>query len=342
MKRFLIKFCILFLMIDGYLAIYHYIISPRFVGDIGKMGQIMFDVDYQNSIKNSYPMHKLYVKSIQNIDCLSQSPNDTIRALFTIGDSFSQQNLYGYAQFLGEELCRDIYNISRCPLDISPLQHLVKLLNRNEIPKQSIVIIESVERYMITGLRQLNFNDTIEEIFIDKDIERGTLLKNSLQFISKSIGYKQCVHRFDITTDLFSHKNRVSLLYVYDSPWDNDGDFRFVEFNMDDYKTAYNNLYTLHEMAEAHDIHMLFLIAADKYDVYAPFIIDNNFPRNPTLDSLLQEQWIINTKPILQIKAFEGVKDLYYINDTHWSPIGAKIVGEEIAQRIMDIGLLYW
>ena len=71
----------------------------------------------------------------------------------------------------------------------------------------------------------------------------------------------------------------------------------------------------------------MYLIVGDKYDVYEPFIIDKH-PHNPTLDNCPEEPWVINTKPMLQENARKGVKDIFRINDTHWSPIGAKLVAD--------------
>ena len=35
--------------------------------------------------------------------------------------------------------------------------------------------------------------------------------------------------------------------------------------------------------------------------------------------------------------AAAGVKDIYYCNDTHWSPIGAEAVAMQVAKRIMEL-----
>lgn len=324
-------------MIDGYIAIYHYYISPCFTGDMGRMGQIMFDKDYYKRIQQTYSSQKSYVIPIQQTDSILYDTNKFKPRIFTIGDSFSQQKEYGYAQFLGEQLSMDVYNFTRTPIDISAEQHLIKLLNRNEIPKQSIVIVESVERIMVGRLCGLDFQDTTRMTFKVKEKEKPHVLNNSVQFIYRK---QQPIHRYSLVADLFSHKNKTRQLYIYDSPWANDGDFRFVERQNEDYDTAYANLYALHAYAEAHGIHMLYMIATDKYEVYEPFIISGYRPHNPTLDKLPQEPWIINTKPLMQSLVANGVKDVYYINDTHWSPIGAKVAGEEIANRLIELGLI--
>ena len=340
MKRFLIKFCILFVLIDGYIAIYQYYITPCLTGDMGRMGQIMFNKDYYKRIQQTYSSQKSYVIPIQQTDSIISDTNNSKPCIFTIGDSFSQQKEYGYAQYLGEQLSMEVYNFSRTPIDISAEQHLIKLLNRNELPKQSIVIVESVERIMVGRLCGLDFQDTAKMEFVVKEKEQPHVLNNAVQYITKSCGKQQPIHRYSLIADLFSHKNKTRQLYIYDSPWDNDGDFRFVERKNEDYDMAYTNLNALHAYSEAHGIHMLYMIAADKYEVYKPFIISGYRPNNPTLDKLPQEPWVINTKPLMRSLVAKGVQDVYYINDTHWSPIGAKVAGEEIANRLVELGFI--
>ena len=341
MKRFLIKFCILFWVIDGYLVIYHFYFPPRFSGDMGRLGQITFNKDYYTRVKNTYPILKSYVYSTQNIDSISSvKVQSSPQRIFTMGDSFSQQGEYGYAQFLGEQLSVDVCNIRRTTMDISPETMFIRLVNRNEIPAQSIVVFETVERYYIDRFKRLDFYDTAKVVFTHIEKPKPRILNDAVHYIPKMFGMQQPIHRYQLVTDLFSHDNRLRNLYIYDSPWSGDGDFRFTEkYTEPDRIAANTNLYALHDFAEAHNICLVFLIAADKYEVYEPFIVSGYRPHNPTLDSLPQEPWIINTKPLLKNQVSKGIKDVYYINDTHWSPIGAKIVGEEVADRIERIYL---
>ena len=83
-------------------------------------------------------------------------------------------------------------------------------------------------------------------------------------------------------------------------------------------------------------------MAADKYDVYQEFVIGNKYPEKRALEAFAKyddNPYFVNTKDILLKKARQGVTDLYYADDTHWSPIGAKIVAEEIARRIDSLGI---
>lgn len=330
MKRFCIKFFLLFLIIDGFIGVHYLCIRPNLTGDMGKLGQIPFGQEYTQRM-DAVCQHKKPM--VENI-----SPNDSITSsIVTIGDSFSQRKKWGYSQFLGELLHEKIQNMQH---DETPEQTLVQLLNHHQIPPQTTVILEVVERSMINYLCWMNFEDTRKASFTeDEETEKKwnpndqRVLQDGLQFLKKSVGIHQPIVCYPSSQELFSHTSRHNKLYIYDSPWDQDGDLRFSHLTEKDIAIAWMNVYTLHQMAESQGVKMLLVIAADKYDVYEPFI-STSHPKNYTLDSCPDEPWIINTKPILQKNAFAGTKDIYYINDTHWSPIGAKIVAEEINKRI--------
>ena len=46
-----------------------------------------------------------------------------------------------------------------------------------------------------------------------------------------------------------------------------------------------------------------------------------------------------SNKYVLTEAAENGVNDIYWADDSHWSPIGAKIVAEEIARRVDSLEL---
>lgn len=329
MKRFCIKFFLLFFAIDGFIGLYHFCISPNITGDMGKIGQIPFGQEYTLRMDAVYEHEREMVRNIM--------PQDTITApLITIGDSFSEQGKRGYSQFLAELLGCDIQNIQHKQ---TPEQTLIQLLHHQKIPKQTTVIVEVVERSLIWRMNCINYQDSSSAFYIDEtDVAENhsgeqKILQNAVLFLKKSVGIRQSIVRYSTSVDLFSHRKRYNTLFIYDSPWDNDGDLRFTELGREDIAEAYKNMATLHRLAESYGVRLFFLIAADKYDVYEPFI-NCPHPQNPVLESCPDEDWIINTKPLLQLQASAGVKDLYYINDTHWSPIGSEIVAKEIYKRL--------
>lgn len=331
MKRFCIKFFLLFFMIDGFIGLYHFGIRPNLTGDMGKIGQIPFGQEYTKRMKEVYKHEKQMVIEI--------TPWDTITCPFiTIGDSFSQHGENGYSQFLAELLGSNIQNIYS---EQTPEQTLIQLLGQHKIPKQTTVIVEVVERCLVWRMNCFNFQDTTK-VFVMNELDAADdcaedqkILQEALLFLKKSAGIQQSIRCYPTSVELFSHQQKHHTLFVYDSPWDKDGDLRFTELAQEDIIKAYQNMKELHQLAESYGVKLLFLIAANKYDVYEPFIIPPH-PQDPTLDFCPDEDWIINTKPLLQAEANAGAKDLYYINDTHWSPIGAKIVAEGIYKRLQD------
>lgn len=44
----------------------------------------------------------------------------------------------------------------------------------------------------------------------------------------------------------------------------------------------------------------------------------------------------IDAKKVLLEKINQGVLDVYYADDTHWSPIGAEIIANEIVRKIKE------
>jgi len=86
---------------------------------------------------------------------------------------------------------------------------------------------------------------------------------------------------------------------------------------------------------------MIFLIAADKYDVYRPFMTDDSLPIDTTTDELsnIPNICIINTKWLLQEMVRNGEKDVYMVNDTHWSYKASEVVAKKLVQNIDLLGI---
>ena len=329
MKRFLIKFCGLFFLIWGLIGIYVLVAEPQMSGDMGNLGKIGFGKEYNSSVTKPYAALTQKVNTIFDTDTI---PNSII----TIGDSFSQLGKYGYSQFAAMNLNCSIYNIARTKY--CPEQEFVVLVNNHKILPGSIVIVESVERSFIGRLNNLDFLETQMQDPLPKEEKTISALDETIIWIRTSLGMKQPIKKFHTEKDLFSHETKHNELYIYSSKWAGDGDILFDNLTNDYIQKAYKTLYELYEFAHNNEIKLIFIVAADKYDVYEPFILEEHIP-NPTLDSIPDEEWIVNSKPWLQSAVYSGIKDVYYINDTHWSPVGSKIVGEEVADRIKKLYL---
>lgn len=327
MKRFLIKFCILFALIDGFFIYFVLVVSPQLTGDLGKVGHVVFGTEYPDSIQRLMPQSAYHVLDTNIV------PADRKVSVMTIGDSFSNvMPGYRYSDALCGFLATDIVNIMT---DYMPEKRFVQLMNNNHIPAGTIVVVESVERNFVKRLAGLNFDDEDDAPFESWGAEPKDYLSDAVNYIRTTLHVrrKSSLISFQTTDDVFTHPSIHNRLCSYESEVDGDGVLQFKYLTPAIIAKAYENLYKLHNLAEQNGIHLIYLIAADNLDVYEPFLVEEHV-KNPTLRDCPDEVWIVNTKSLLQERALQGVKDIYYLNDTHWSPVGAQIVAEELAKRI--------
>ena len=338
MRRFLYKFIILFVLLHGYLAWYAIKVYPNLCGEMDMLGQLPFGAEYVSRMDSVYSHSALYVQNIYT-DEISNTESSPI---FTIGDSFSAQDILGYQQFLGEIIDEKIYNILHL-FDISAEDLFCQLLNSGRIPQGSTVIVESVERSMIERLCKVSLHDTLPNIPVQrfpKESGDGKMdfLNGAAAKLRIMLGVKNPIRQYSTSEDLFTHPDVHNKLYVFNSTWDSydygkDGDLLFQQIDDESFIKAYDNLARMKTLADSKNVKFVYLVVADKYEVYEPFIVKDH-PSNPTLDRCPSVSWVVNTKPLLQGQAMRGVKDIFRINDTHWSPIGAKLVAEELAKRL--------
>lgn len=332
MKKFLIKFCILFAIVDGFLLWYALVIYPNISGDMGTLYKHPFGKTYNDSIKQAYKLEERYV---YDIECLEAIPQ---RCIVTLGDSYSQQDSLGYQQYCGKAIGNYIYNIEVLDARINhPEKSFVRLVNRGLLDSTHIVIIESVERSIIERLNELDFSDTAEVVLQIPKTERihakPDYAEEAMQKLRLILGYRRPIVQYDLTKPLFSHPIYSKNIFIYDSPWIGDSELLFTNDN-DAINRAYRKLDKLHDFASEHNIRMIYLIVPDKYDVYYPYIVAA--PRyNITLDLCPNKDFIVNPRKELRDTLSRGTQDVWYLNDTHWSPVGAKIAGEILANGVL-------
>ena len=346
MKRFLIaivsplKSPLLLLSIA---LVYFLHISEDITGDIGKLGQIIFSKEYHYQDKfQSVPMSV--------IDWCDASDLKSKKVVF-LGDSFTK-NIYPncLVSIIQKPSSKYFaYNFE------SPEDTFVALCNANvEMP--DVVVLESVERNFVFRLCNIDFSSNIkpkasvynpvEEMQTDfSTFYKNQLIKNkailnvSLRdfstFYKNQLIKNKAILNVSLRDGLFSCSGKEKELYFYYE------DLSFPE--EEQIQTAISNLDSLFQLAKKKNICLFYVVAADKYDVYQEFAVDNRFPEKTLLDNFSSHEsnpYFVNTKHVLLKNARQGVKDLYYADDTHWSPIGAKIVAEEIARRMDSLGVL--
>ena len=323
MKRFLIaivsplKSPLLLLSIA---LVYFLHISEDITGDIGKLGQIIFSKEYHLQDKfQSVPMSV--------IDWCDASDLKSKKVVF-LGDSFTKKI---YPNCLVSIIQKPsskyfAYNIE------SPEDTFVALCNANvEMP--DVVVLESVERNFVFRLCNIDFSSNIKpKASVYNPVEE--MQTDFSTFYKNQLIKNKAILNVSLRDGLFSCSGKEKELYFY---YD---DLSFPE--EEQIQTAISNLDSLFQLAKKKNICLFYVVAADKYDVYQEFAVDNRFPEKTLLDNFSSHEsnpYFVNTKHVLLKNARQGVKDLYYADDTHWSPIGAKIVAEEIARRMDSLGV---
>ena len=314
-------------------------ILPYQTGDLGRLGQISFG-PYDTIFK--VPSF-LYTENITDYASLHNVE------ILTIGDSFSQGYTIGYQNFTGHYLNKKVSNFR---IDgLGSVSTVFTLLEKNMIPNCKIIVIESVERYAINGLSE---EPIISDGILNNKIISGTqsivhprdttIRHNVLDFEKLTSYYKNLFNSFSnykvftLSAPLFTAGKYSDKLFIYTSPHDNNNDLSFTNHPEEQIQKAKDRLYELKTLGEKYNIQIIYLVAADKYDMYYDYIKDNPYPINPTLSyfSDFDTTFFINTKKILLPHIKNGEKDIYRVNDTHWSVKAAEIVGNHLGRIINE------
>lgn len=325
MKLFINRLLLVSSPILCLLIYYTACINPYISGDLGKLGSIPFEKGYIAQVQR-----RCFCP--QNLTIRQINTTDTINArIVTIGDSFSQQAQDGYQNFLANSLNERIVNLALN-------QHVSSLIRLYHKPffamENNLVIFEIGEKIFSTLMSEIDFDTVLEgSDFQERKINdlyyRFPILQGIKQLIvEKADMGKRTVLRKKMSKQFFSLLD--STLYVHET--DN---YEIIDSSL---VKAKENVKKLHELFASKNIELIFIIAADKSTLYQDYVVPKQQRATITkkmedLDSLY---WFVNTAKILT-PYLQTHKDIYYANDTHWSPVGASIVGKELEQRIKFI-----
>ena len=287
---------------------------------MGRIGQIVYSKEY-------HLQDKFHNVPMESMDWCNTSNFKSNRVIF-IGDSFTR-SIYPncVASIIQKPSAKFFaYNID------SPEETFVALCNANvEMPH--VVVLESVGRDFVFRLCDLDFSSSIlpQASVFERDKVKQTDFST---FYKNQIIDNHAILTVSLKDSLFSCPQKENKLYFY---------YEDLSFPDEDLiQTAVSKLDTLFQLAKRTNIRLFYVVAADKYDVYQEFAIENGFPKKEVLEKFEKFEsnpYFVNTKTVLVEKARQGVKDLYYADDTHWSPVGAQIVAEEIARRMDSLGI---
>jgi hypothetical protein len=337
MKQFLVKISFVILPLLALCVIYPVFYVPAFTGDLGRLAQIPFGKEYDLLIEKDFP-EKYHVKDtlILNSSHVQFGQKPTV---ITIGDSYSGMGKTGYQNYLALHGL-NVVNFVRKHAQDSPVKIISAMLNDNMIDSTTCkaVIVQTGSRNCISRLQE-SFDTisykSIKEYIPANNSRRPLNLLNLCSFIRLQFGYDSPVLKAQLDRQRFSHKWGDRVYYYKEDLW-----FQYTK--KEDIETAKENLKILNDKFLQKGIKLVFLICADKYDVYRPFMTDSNLPVDTLTDDFdsISGICVIDTKPLLCEMVREGKKDVCFMNDSHSSHIANKAIAEKIYYTLNSLQLL--
>jgi hypothetical protein len=137
---------------------------------------------------------------------------------------------------------------------------------------------------------------------------------------------KSKIYRLDLDKDMFT-VNASNKLLVTKQAIDN-----IILVSPKRVKQLNDNLNRLALILKRKNITLMFMPVVDKYDLYSSHVINNTLPTSDffkDLRPLKKEYYLVDTKQILS-PYLSTTKDIFYADDTHWSPIASEIIIKNI------------
>lgn len=325
----------------GMCLIGYYAIEVRcnLTGDLGKLGKIQFGPEYQ---VRTYPLGYPDTLVVWYPHC-----GHTHR-VGVIGDSFAYQYPSGFAAALGHELADtvDVYTLSS--QSYSPVQAAVDLVKSDffeKHPQVKTVIVESVERMLVHRWADVDFNKENKMPVLKSRVpvmlgtseqhlqsQLSALQKETIDWVKLSLKiFDSPVRSIPLKQKVFSHDEMGSQLYFYYHDLSS-------KATPDRLQAVRTNVERLHGLFAAKGVEMIMMISPDKYEVYQHFAADN--PYEPiVLSAQLSEtlaglDYVVNPTEAVTRLVASGEQDVYYLNDSHWSPKGARVAGAMLAEKV--------
>jgi hypothetical protein len=318
-------------------------------GDLVRLGYLPKDNAYRKEFKKEIDKPIFY----ENLASIDTNANLKYNVL-TIGDSFSEQYGFGYKNYLAESGCISVIHYNRREKDINPIQVLYGLLNGDLFDKLSVdyIILESDEREFCSRAENLNKNDKIylKDIIqndfknhkIESDklktiIPTAALLKFpifSILYHFKDNAFLSEAYCVNTTKSMFTGKRKNKLLF-------HATDITGTQKNNDKKAVIVLNheLNNLASLLSQKGINLIVLPSPDKYDIYYEYIQYKENYSKPLffnyIEKMKKDYLYVDSKEILD-SAIIKKKDIYFFDDTHWSPWGSQLIASKLAMIISN------
>ncbi len=268
---------------------------------------------------------------VQNLEIQDIPDSSTI---LCFGDSFSSQRPYPYLQPLGEycniTVTNVLYNVDNAPEEAA----LGFLANASTSKLPKILIVESVERCCVARLFWIDTSTPfpLEQLQKGKKHKTSTQKKSIDKEITLFYQYRLVKDDGTVFAKLnkacFTSKGNENELYSYYEDT--------IHYSNQFCDSASQKLLQLYQFAKDRNVKLIYVVAPNKSTIYAPYTDNRNryftIEDTPAFDTL---PCFFNPIKILRQLDENGEKDIYYADDTHWTPKTSKIVGNELKDFIL-------
>lgn len=302
-----------------------------FTGDIARVLYKLDSIYYRPSYLNK-SANNLKKKHLNFIDI-----NNAKIDIITIGDSFSNAATQGINPYYQDYIATmNEFNV----LNINPFANyneIIYILNNSGLLddlKPKAIILESVERAAIQRFTSaynteisvdktilLNSLSTYQNPFIRGEQHIKFINNNNFKAFYNNVKLKLNKYYFfphvrKLNRDFFSVAAANDLLFI-------DADLKHIPYSTKTNLIVLNNyMNNLAKMLKQKNITLYFMPAVDKYNLYEPYIVNNEYPKSTFFEYLRElpkEYKLIDTKAILKKELELGIQDIFYADDTHWS-----------------------
>lgn len=295
-------------------------------GDLAKIGHVFFDNNYHERLTNI-----LDSSFVSDVD-FAELPDSSIILCF--GDSFSNRRPYRFQNAVGQQLNSKVYNVlynlDYCPEDAA--LSFLTFAPQEKMPQ--IIIVESVERYMIPRLYWLNFNDTpsLECFYTGKKHSTSAPKKNYdeefFNYYQRLTNSEPQIIVSQLDKHCFSLTDNSQKLYSFFEDT--------IHYTLEQQQGSIENIGRLHKLAKARNVSLFYLAIPNKSTVYAKHVVGRHqfFTPLDNPDLFDTMPYVFTPLEMLRQQVEEDSLDIYFADDTHWTPKTARKVGIKLSEII--------
>lgn len=348
-RRYIRIFGIVIAIFVAYHALMWFVFTSKLLdiplpNQIGDLSRIAYQIQSLHPRKNASTLPRKHIE-------FSDWKGEKID-IVTIGDSFSNGGAGGlnpyYQDFIASHYNCTVLNINPTLFGENSIEAVNALYRSGLLDeiKPKAILIESVGRYITSRYaKPIVWDQNLSRNTIYADLKKGTWgdgkpQKEKPLFISTA-NYKLPLYNFYylMSPNAFDYSNAYKLslkkplfnvnaastLLVYEHDITSLG-----TITPENISIINNNFNHLADLLSNKKIHLYFMAAVDKYDLYHDYLESgSSYGKNPLFDLLrpMEKHYtFIDTKAILSDALQKGQKDIYYADDTHWSYLASDIV----------------